>query len=125
MRGVSVQTSRSGASYCQRGGRLAVTYPSSRLLAALGRRARAAVRDRAVLLTSGNRHYALRGVRPGTRLTTARRHLRLGRGLRIGRTTLYVVAHRWLVGVRRGRVQELGVAERRVLATRTLIRRLL
>jgi ABC-2 type transport system ATP-binding protein len=92
-----------------------VGYASAALARSLPRRARSGVRGRAVLLLTGNRHYALDGIRPGMSLGKARRHAPLGRGFRIGVNTWYLVGGRLADGilkVRRGTVEEIGLADR-------------
>jgi hypothetical protein len=92
-------------------------YPSAALLRSLSLRERRAVRGRAVILLTANRHYALRGVRPGTRLAKVRRRLRVGRGYRIGLNTWYLVwngVSRGVLKVRHGVILEVGIAEKQL-----------
>ena len=79
--------------YCLAGtGGLRAGYLSTRRLAALPRGLRRAERNRAVLLLTANRAYALGGVRPGDSLSSARRHLRLRLAYTIGRNRWYLTA---------------------------------
>ncbi len=85
--------------------------------------------DRAALLLVSSRHYAIRGVRPGSRLHTLRRRLpRLAR-FHIGANLWYVArgrSARLVFKVRRGRVLEVGLADSRRMrgyrATRRFLR---
>ena len=84
-------------------------------------------RGTAVLGLTANRRYALRGVRPGVRLTgRLRRRLRLAR---VARTGWYLTPGRrtrGVIKVQRGRVAAVGIAEARFLhsarAARTFFR---
>ena len=94
-----------------------VGYASPRLLAALPRSARAGVKGRAVLALSANRRYALHGIRPGSSLAAARRVLGHGNLFHVGRNW-WDLAHRGnvtgVLKVRRGRVEEVGIATARL-----------
>jgi hypothetical protein len=84
------------------------------------------LRGRAVLALTANRHYALRGVRPGARLTAVARRLNSGRGSRVGRNTWYLVAlgrGRGVLKVQNGVVEEIGIADPRLVRTRAAARR--
>jgi hypothetical protein len=79
---------------------------------------------RVVLLLTDDRRYAVAGVRPGTRFASAARrlHLRARQGFQIGANTWFVVPGRstaLVVKVRRGIVQEIGIADARALRGRT------
>ena len=70
-----------------------------------------------ILALTANRHYALRGVRPGARIGPAARRLHLGRSLRIGRNHWYLIAGRRSTGVlkvQHGVVREVGIASTRL-----------
>jgi hypothetical protein len=91
---------------------LRVAYAHAKLLAKLPRRTRAALRSRVVWISTSDTYYALRGVRPGSTLSAARHHLRIGPPLRVGATTWYFArAGRTLgvLGVRVGKVRDLGI----------------
>jgi beta-glucosidase len=107
---------------------LRVGYPSHSLLRHLGRKERARVRGRAILILTSSRHYALRTIRAGEKLTWASRAVRLDRAMRIGRNQWFLVAHpggRGILRVQHGRVQELGIVDRRLTGNRRAARRLL
>jgi hypothetical protein len=72
-----------------------------------------------VVATAGR--YGNRGVRPGTRLATARRRFR---GLREVTPTVYRLSRhsRRIVGIRKGRVRYVGVAGARALGRRSYLR---
>ena len=74
------------------------------------------MKGRVVLLLTANRHYALRGVRPGARLARVARRLRLGRAFKIGLNTWYVFPDgpsSGVLKVRRGVVEEIGIVDKR------------
>jgi hypothetical protein len=103
-------------------------YPSARLLRTLSKHERHAVRGRVVFLLTANRRYALRGVRPATRLARVARRLHAGRPFRIGANTWYVVrdgSSRGVLKVRHGVILEIGIANRQLTAGRRLTLRFL
>jgi putative CocE/NonD family hydrolase len=84
-------------------------------------------RGRVALALSANPHYALRGIRPGTSLRSAGR-LRLNRPFSIGRNRWYLTAGRTVRGVlkvRHGVIEEVGIADGRLLTSRRDARRFL
>jgi hypothetical protein len=94
----------------------------------LSPRARRALAGHAVLILTANRHYSLRGVRPGARVAMARRRLRLSRPIRAGLNIWYLASAGRVTGVlkvRAGVVRELGIADRRLTSPRTLATALL
>jgi hypothetical protein len=90
---------------------------------------RRAVTNRIILLLTADRRYALRGVRPGARLTKkVARRLRVGRAFKVGLNTWYVTPDgtgHGLLKVRHGRVEEVGVVGRGVSHNRRASRTLL
>jgi hypothetical protein len=94
-------------------------YPSGALLRSLSKGERRAVRGRAVILLTANRHYALHGVKPATRLAKDRRRLHAGRGYKIGLNTWYLVGNgpsRGVLKVRHGVILEIGIANKQLTA---------
>ena len=108
--------------FCLAGGSgIRVGYPSGRLLRALSRGERRRVRGRAVLALTSNRYYALGAVRPGESLVKARRSLKLGRAFHIGVNAWYLTpddGSRGVLKVRHGRIQEVGIADKRLTKNR-------
>jgi beta-glucosidase len=108
--------------FCLAGGPgIRVGYGSSKLVRTLSRAERRQVSGRAVLALTSNPHYALRGVRPGSSVTRARRSLKLGRAFHIGLNTWYLTptgASRGVLKVRRGHVDEIGIAQTRLTGNR-------
>ena len=95
------------------GGHIRIGYMTDRKLARFARRPRRG--DRAVLILTTSRRYALRGVKHGTRVRTLRRRFRGARSFRIGRNRWYVARGRkarMVFKTRRGRVEEVGIAEK-------------
>ncbi len=91
---------------------LRVAYAQPKLLSTLPRATRAAMRGRVVWISTSGTSYALQGVRPGVTLSDARRHLRLGRPVRVGANTWYFTragATQGVLKTRRGKVLELGI----------------
>jgi hypothetical protein len=89
------------------------------------------VHGKAAAALSGNRHYALKGARPGARFTARlRRRLHATRRLSVGKNTWYLLAagqSRGVLEVRGGVVRQVGVANRALTArpakARALLRR--
>jgi hypothetical protein len=97
-------------------------YPSAGLLRTLSKRERRAVKGRAVILLTADRHYALHGVKPATRLAKVRRRLHVGRGYKIGLNTWYLVsngASRGVLKVRHGVILEIGIADKQLTGAGT------
>ncbi|MEO6858423.1 MAG: hypothetical protein ABI323_07535 [Solirubrobacteraceae bacterium] len=72
---------------------------------------------RAVIALTANRHYALKGIRPGARWARAARRLHAGHGIHVGKNTWYAVAagrSRGVLKVSHGKIGEIGIAARRV-----------
>lgn len=78
--------------FCLSPNGIRVGYLPPTLLRKLPRARRAAVAGLAVLLLSAAPRYALAGVRPGTPVRVAARHLRLGRPFRVGLNVWYLVS---------------------------------
>jgi hypothetical protein len=113
--------------FCPAHGGIRVGYATPALLGALSGRERRQVRGRVVLVLTANRHYALRGVRPGSRLAAARGRLRLDSGFQIGLNHWYLAPagrDQGVLKVRHGQVQEVGIANP-ALTGRRLSRRFL
>ncbi len=103
------------------GGVTRVGYPLRGLLRRVSARTRRRVRGRAVLALTSSRVYSARGVRAGSSARLMRRRHRRLQRIRIGRNLWYLKRSRratLLFKVRRGRVRELGLAERRLTGSR-------
>ncbi|MGH2870417.1 MAG: prolyl oligopeptidase family serine peptidase [Solirubrobacteraceae bacterium] len=103
-----------------------VGYASRALTRHLSPAQRRRVAGRAVLVLSANRHYALHGVRPGTRLSRVRRRLHASRAFHVGRNYWYAVTNgpsRGVLKVRHGVIQEVGIADLRLTRGRAAGRR--
>jgi pimeloyl-ACP methyl ester carboxylesterase len=107
------------------GGPIRAGYPSATLLRTLSASGRAKITGRVVLLLTANRHYALRGVRPGARVSRIAKRLHLAKPFQIGLNRWYVTAGSGVLKVRRGVVEEIGIASRQLLHGRAAQRRLL
>jgi hypothetical protein len=114
--------------FCLVPGGIRAGYPGKRLLASLSRRERCRVQGRVILLLTATPYFSLRGLRPGATLRAARRALRLSRPFQVGRNTWYLAPNgrsHAVLKVRHGIVEELGIADRRLTASRRADRRFL
>jgi hypothetical protein len=103
-------------------------YPSGALLRTLSASQRRRVSGRVVLALTANRRYALRGVRVGARLARVTRRLKAGRPYLVGRNTWYLTPNgssRGVLKVRHGIIEEIGIADKRLTASRRAARRFL
>ncbi len=101
--------------------------PSKATLRTLARSARGRYAGRVAAVLTSNPRYTLRGVRLFRRIASARR-LHLGRGIKIGAHTFYLVADgpsRGVLEVRRGVIVAVGIADKALTAHRITARRLL
>ncbi len=108
--------------YCIAGGGfLRIGYPNRRLNRGLSRPVRRRIRGRAVLVVTSSRRYRLRGVRVGSDVRVMRRRLRGERRVRIGPNVWYVArgrGSRHVFKTRGGKVREIGIADKRLTASR-------
>jgi pimeloyl-ACP methyl ester carboxylesterase len=113
--------------FCTASHRIRVGYGSAQLPRGLSRAQRRRINGRAILVVTASHHYALSGVRPGTRLTaTVRRRLHAGHPFHVGRNYWYLARDpggRGVLKVRRGLIQEIGIADARLTRTRSAARR--
>ncbi len=128
-RGARVRVAAGMERYCVAvGGSLRIGYPNRRLNRGLRRSARRRIRGRAVLVLTSSRRYRLRGVRAGSSARVMRRRLRGERRVRVGPNVWYVVrgrASQLVFKTRGGKVREIGLADKRVSASRRGATRLL
>jgi len=99
-------------------------YASPRLLRSAAGAQRRRLRDRIVIILTANRGYAIRGIVSGTRLRGLAGRLRAQR-FEVGRNTWYLFADgpsRGVLKVRRGVIEEVGIAERSLTRTRAMSR---
>jgi hypothetical protein len=115
--------------YCVRGGgAMRIGYPLRRYRRKISRKERRRVRDRALVILTTSKHYRIKGVRNGSRVSTLRRRFRGERRFKIGRNTWYIVRgskSRLVFKTRGKRVLEVGVADRRLTRSRRSAKRLL
>jgi hypothetical protein len=114
--------------YCYRPAGIRAGYPSGSLLRSVSRAERRRIAGRIILLSTADRRYVLRGVRPGTRLARVQRRLRLRHPYSVGRNRWYLIADgsaRGLLKVQHGVIEEVGLVDRRLTATPREIRRFL
>jgi 6-phosphogluconolactonase (cycloisomerase 2 family) len=114
--------------FCLSGGEgIRVGYASARLLGT-SPAAKRTTTGTVVLAVTANRYYTLGGVRPGDRLATAARRLKLATPVRWGVNDWYVVpgaTSNGLLKVRHGVVREVGVVNQRLTNGRAAQLRLL
>jgi hypothetical protein len=107
--------------FCLRGNDIRAGYAlAPKLLRSTSRREQKRVRGHVVLVLTANRHYALRGVRPGARLRSARRRLHPSRAFHVGRNSWYFVPDGSSIGlirVKRGVIREIGLADKALVRT--------
>ena len=92
-----------------------VGYASPKLLRSLPRGRRRAYSGRVVWASTSDVYYTVRGLRPDTPLSVARRHLRLSKPFPVGRNTWYLApagGSTAVLKVRHGLVEEIGIAYR-------------
>lgn len=107
--------------FCPNHDGIRVGYPSPKLLRTLSRSARGRVQGRVVLALTANPHYALRGVRPGARLTAIARRVKIGKGFHVGLNWWYLWSNgssRGVLKVRRGMIEEVGIADKQLTNSR-------
>ena len=98
-----------------------VGYASPKLLHTLPRHQRAALNGRVVWASTSDIYYAVRGVRPRTTVTAARKSLRLGKPFHVGLNYWYLAPNgssTAVLKVRRGTVEEIGIGDRQLTRTR-------
>jgi YVTN family beta-propeller protein len=111
--------------FCVTPNRVRVGYASPKLLRLLSASARRHIRGRVVWISTANRHYAIHGVRAGTSLGRAGRHLKLEKKFVVGRNDWYLApagGATAILKVRHGVVQEIGLANARYTRDRTMAR---
>lgn len=114
--------------FCLNQSGIRVGYASPKLLGSLSRSERGRVRGKAVLALTANHRYALRGVRPGARLSAVARRLHVGAGYKVGLNIWYLAPNgssRGVLKVRHNQVQEIGIADKGLTSKRAGARRFL
>ncbi|MEJ7751075.1 MAG: M14 family zinc carboxypeptidase, partial [Thermoleophilaceae bacterium] len=102
-------------------GSLRIGYPGAGLLRTLSGSEKRRVRGRAILLLTSSPRFALRGVRPGARTSSVRRRFPRVRSIRVGLNRWFVVPRRGarlVLKSRDGRIEEVGLADSRLVGTR-------
>jgi hypothetical protein len=118
---------RNADTFCLSSNGVRVGYPSAAVLKKLSAKARKRDRGKAAIALTANRHYSLKGVKPGARFSNVAKRLHAGKAIHIGKNTWYLTAgaNRGLVKVRHNEVLEVGVVDRSLTANRASARRLL
>jgi hypothetical protein len=115
--------------FCLVGSRaIRVGYPSRSYRTRMSRRTRRRVKGKAVLALTSHPAYHVKRVRNGTSTRTMRRRFRGERRFRVGKNVWYLVRgkrSRILFKTRRGKVREVGIADRRLTRSRRSARRFL
>ena len=108
--------------YCVSGGGiLRAGYPTSRLSSKLKRKTRKRIKSRAIVLLSSSKKFKIRKIRRGTSVKTLRKRLRGERRVRVGKYTWYYAKgkrSRLLFRTRKGKVESVGIANKRLTTTR-------
>ncbi|MFZ0041508.1 MAG: DUF6351 family protein, partial [Solirubrobacteraceae bacterium] len=124
----STRGRRSMDFFCLTPNGVRVGYASKALVRRLPKRQRRQLQGHVVLALTANRHYALRGVYPGTRLARVKRRLRVGRPYYVGRNNWYLArdgSRRAIIKVRHGVIEEIGIANKTLTHNRAAARRFL
>lgn len=114
--------------FCLTPNGIRVGYPSPKLLRMLPRADRRRVQGRVVLALTANPHYTLRRALIGARLATVARKLKTGEAFHIGLNYWYLAPDGQstaVLKVRHGRIEEIGIADKRLTRTRRSAQRLL
>jgi hypothetical protein len=108
--------------YCLYGGwDIEAGYPSTKLLRTVAKSKRKGLSGRIAIALTPNTFYALDGVRPGMALSAVPKKLHLGKVIRIGSNSWYIVpgtASRGVLRVTGGIIQEVGIATEAFTNTR-------
>jgi PKD repeat protein len=110
------------------GGALRIGYPSNRLLGSLSAFDPRRLRGKAVLILSSSGRTSIKNIRPGMSSRSRRSRLGRRRGIRVGSNVWYVARGSRATLVfkeSRGRVREVGLANRRLTRGRARARRFL
>jgi NHL repeat-containing protein len=97
-----------------------VGYGSTKLLGAAASAALPAMTGRVILALTANPYYTIDGIRPGSTLATAARHLHLSPVVHAGHNDWYVIpgtTRNDVLKVRDGVVKEIGIATKRLTGT--------
>lgn len=100
--------------FCLRPTGIRVGYASPKLLRSLPPSERRGLVGRMVEILTSNRRYAIRGVRPATRLGSLARRLHTGAPYTVGLNTWYLFSagsSRGVFKVRHGVIEEIGIAD--------------
>lgn len=107
--------------FCLNPNGIRVGYASPNLLHAFPKAERRRLLNRVVWASTSNRHYALHGIRPGTKAATATKRLRAGAPFHIGVNFWYLApsgSSTAVLKVRHGIVEEIGIAEKALTPNR-------
>jgi isoquinoline 1-oxidoreductase alpha subunit len=95
-----------------------VGYASPQLLKTLSAHERKKVEGRVIWASTSNAFYALHGVRPGTTIAVARKHLKLTGPLHVGLNSWFLAPNgpsTAILKVRGGKVEEIGIGEKALM----------
>ena len=97
-----------------------VGYASTKLLDFLPRSQRHKYSSRVVWASTSDVHFSIKTIRPGATVKAARKHLKLSKPYFVGRNTWYLAPNgksRAIFKVRRGRIEEIGIADNALTRT--------
>jgi Secretory lipase len=98
-----------------------VGYASPKLLGDLPRTQRHTFRSRVVWASTSDIYYTVKGVRPGTSVTSARKNLKLRKPFDLGRNDWYLAPNGQstaVLKVRHGIIEEIGIGDKRLTRSR-------
>jgi hypothetical protein len=107
--------------YCLTGGSIRVKYPAAKLLRSMSQAQRHQDTGQIYLALTANKHYTAGRVHTGMTVNAARRDLRLGAGVTVGKNTWYLVVTKkaaWVLKAQHGTIREIGITSRSLTTTR-------
>jgi hypothetical protein len=117
-KGLKLRTRKGLDRYCARGGgTFRIGYPTKRLSNTLKRSLRRKVKGRVVIVLTSNKGFSLKGIRPGSSSSKARKKLKHEHSLKVGKNRWLVVSGRkvtLLVRIQGKKVREIGIGDGRL-----------
>jgi hypothetical protein len=99
------------------GGSFRIGYPTARLARTVDHSLRRKIKGRVVLILTSSRRFSVNEIKRGQRVRRVRRRLPAEQRLKTRKNTWYVAPghrSRLIVKTKRGRVREIGIADRRL-----------
>ena len=106
--------------YCLTGGAIRVKYPAAKLLRSMSTAQRHQDAGQIYLALTANKHYTAGGVHTGMTVNAARKDLRLGTGVTVGKNTWYLPTTKQgalVLKAQHGIIREIGITRRSLTQT--------